>query len=149
MTADNFYWYASVLIFIPWFMLIFLPNGQYTNRVAIGAAVIMVAAATYFIISYLGGDGDGGSFDSLEGFKNLFRSKEMLLSGWLNYLSFCLLVGVWLSDDAHKQGIPHIIVAPCLALTLLLGPTGMLIYLLVRFIKTRKWEIEPEKTRKR
>jgi hypothetical protein len=139
MTTDSFYWYASVLIFVPWFMLIFLPNGKYTDRTAIGCAVILLLGATYFTIQYLFGGSENDAFSSLEGTKNLFRSKDMLLTGWLNYLSFCLLGGVWLSDDAHKNKIPHILAAPCLALTMLLGPSGMLIYLLMRFTKTGKW----------
>ena len=142
MSADNFYWYASILIFIPWFLIILAPNGRYTELVAFAAAVILLVAAAVFTFLYLTGPNVEGGFFSLEGFKNLFRSKEMLLTGWLNYLSFCLLVGLWQSHDARNLQIGHIFVLPGLLLTMLTGPSGLLLYLLVRFLKTRKWDIK-------
>lgn len=141
MTADNFYGWAGILIFIPWAMLIFLPNGKYTERVAMGAAIVLFLAAAWFSFQYLSGGEDGGNFLSLEGFKNIFRSKEMLLTGWLNYLSFCLLVGLWQFHDSGKLKIPHIFVAPALLLTMLTGPAGLLVYLVIRFFKTKEWKI--------
>lgn len=141
MSADNFYWYASVLIFLPWLLLIIAPNGRYTEPIAFGAAIVLLLAAAIFTFIYLTGSNGGGSFLSLDGFKNLFRSKEMLLTGWLNYLSFCLLVGTWQTHDARHLNIGHIFVIPSLLLTMLTGPTGLLLYLLLRFFKTRKWDI--------
>ena len=38
LSADNFYWYASVLIFVPWILLIVAPSWRYTEPVAFGAA---------------------------------------------------------------------------------------------------------------
>ncbi len=142
MTADHFYGYASIFIFIPWFMLIFLPNGTYSERVPFAVSIVLLLAAAWFTFSYLSGQEAEGNLISLEGMKNLFRSKEMLLTGWLNYLSFCLLVGTWQVHDARQQGIPHIFTAPTLLLTMLTGPTGLLAYMIVRFFKTRKWEIK-------
>lgn len=141
MSADNFYWYASVLIFIPWALLIFAPKWQYTEPIAFGSAIILLIAAAIFTFKYLTGPEGGGSFLSLSGFENLFRSKEMLLTGWLNYLSFCLLVGTWQTHDARQLKIGHIFLIPSLLLTMLTGPAGLLLYLVVRFFKTKKWEV--------
>lgn len=142
MTADDFYWYASVLIFIPWALLIVAPNWKFTEPIAFGAAIILLIASAIFTFQYLLGGDEGGSFLSLEGFKNLFRNKEMLLTGWLNYLSFCLMVGTWQSHDARQLKIGHIFVVPSLLLTMLTGPAGLLLYLVVRFFKTKKWEVK-------
>lgn len=141
MSADDFYWYASILIFIPWALLIFAPKWQYTEPVAFGAAIILLIAAAVFTFSYLAGAEAVGNLLSLEGFKNLFRSKEMLLTGWLNYLSFCLLVGTWQTHDARQLKIGHVFVIPSLLLTMLTGPAGLLLYLVVRFFRTKKWEL--------
>jgi len=141
MSADNFYWYASILIFLPWLLLILAPNSRFTEPVAFGSATILLIAAAVFTFRYLTRSEGGGSFLSLEGFENLFRSKEMLLTGWLNYLSFCLLVGTWQTHDARQLKIGHIFVIPSLLLTMLTGPAGLLLYLLVRFFKTKKWDI--------
>ena len=63
----------------------------------------------------------------------------MLLTGWLNYLSFSLFAGTWEVHDARDQRIPHIWMLVPLALTMLAGPSGLLLYMGIRFLKTRKW----------
>jgi len=141
MTADSFYWYASIVIFLPWLLLIAAPNWRYTEPIAFGAATVLLIAAAVFTFQFLTSPDEGGNLLSLEGFKNLFRSKEMLLTGWLNYLSFCLLVGTWQTHDARQLKIGHIFVIPSLLLTMLTGPAGLLVYLVVRFFRTKKWGV--------
>ena len=142
MSADQFYLYVSVLIFAPWAMLIVAPRWRYTEPIAFGSAFLLLAAAAYFTLSYLFAESnDGGNLFTLEGLKGLFRSKEMLLTGWLNYLSFCLFAGTWQVHDARLEKIPHWLLVPSLLLTLLTGPTGLLLYVLLRFMKTRKWDL--------
>ncbi len=58
----------------------------------------------------------------------------MLLAGWLHYLAFDLFVGAWEVRDASTHGVPHVLVVPCLLLTFLLGPIGLLAYHAVRLI---------------
>lgn len=141
MSADNFYWYASILIFIPWALLMFVPRWQYTEPIAFGSAIVLLIAAAVFTIIHLSGPQGGGHLFSLSGFENLFRSKEMLLTGWLNYLSFCLLVGTWQTHDARQLKIGHIFLIPSLLLTMLTGPAGLLLYLVVRFFRTKRWDL--------
>ena len=141
MTADNFYWYASVLIFVPWGLMIFAPRWRFTEPVAFGSALFLSLAAAWFTFSYLGNGNEDGSLLSLEGLKNLFRSKSMILTGWFNYLSFTLLVGVWQVHDARQEKIPHVAVVPGLLLTLLAGPAGLLVYLAIRALRKVKWEV--------
>ena len=52
--------------------------------------------------------------------------------GWVHYLAFDLWVGAWAVEDAGKRGVPHQAVLPVLALILMAGPLGLLVYLLVR-----------------
>lgn len=141
MSSDNFYWYASVAIFLPWALLIVAPRWRYTEPLAFIYALVLGVAAAFFTFGYLS-DGTSGHIFSLDGLTNLFRSKEMLLTGWLNYLAFCLLVGTWEAHDARLEKIPHYVVIPCLLLTLVAGPTGLLLYLVLRFFKTRNWDIK-------
>ena len=141
MTPDNFYWYASILIFIPWGMLVLAPRGRFTEPVAFGSALLLSLAAAWFTFGFLSNGEAGGSLLSLDGLANLFRSKSMILTGWFNYLSFCLLVGVWQVHDARQEKIAHIVVVPCLLLTMLAGPAGLLVYLIVRAIRKGKWEV--------
>ena len=112
MTADNFYSYASVLIFVPWALLIFAPRWRFTEPVAFGSALLLSLAAAWFTFNFLSNGENDGSLLTLEGLKNLFRSQSMILTGWFNYLSFCLLVGIWQVHDARQEKIPHFAVAP-------------------------------------
>ena len=141
MTADNFYWYTSVLIFVPWGLLVFAPRWRFTEPVAFGSALLLSLAAAWFTFSYLSENQEGGSLLSLSGLENLFRSKSMILTGWFNYLSFSLLVGIWQVHDARQEKISHLAVVPGLILTLLAGPAGLLVYLVVRAVRKGKWEV--------
>jgi hypothetical protein len=80
---------------------------------------------------------DGASFGSLGGVMLLFTVPEAALAGWVHYLVFDLFVGAWEVRDARRRGIPHPWVVPCVALTLMLGPLGLLLYLALRFVRTR------------
>lgn len=139
MTADSFYGYASILIFIPWLLLIVAPRGRYTEPVAFGSALLLSIAAAWFTFSFLTDGEQNGSLLSLEGLKNLFRNQAMLLTGWFNYLSFSLLVGIWQVHDARQEKLSHLVVVPGLVLTMLAGPAGLLVYLVVRAVRKGKW----------
>jgi hypothetical protein len=65
----------------------------------------------------------------------LFQNKWLLLAGWIHYLAFDLFIGSWQVRDAAKQGISHWLVIPCLALTFMFGPIGLLLYFLLRGVK--------------
>lgn len=70
-----------------------------------------------------------GGFGSLDEVAALFGSRELLLAGWLHYLAFDLFVGAWQVRKARSAAIPFLLVAPCLALTFLFGPAGLLAFL--------------------
>ena len=142
MTIDNFYWWASILIFIPWLLLLLAPNGKYTDIIAFGAAIILMMAGAWFTFSYLRtGSGDGHLL-TVTGLKNLFRDTDIVMAGWFNYLSICLLLGIWQRHDGDDRRIPHIFMFIPLLLTMIGGPMGVLLYLTIRAIKTGKWELK-------
>ncbi len=147
----NFYWYATILIFVPWALLLFWPNGRFTERIAFGAAFVLLLAGAFFSVQYMfSPPGEGAPrFWTPEGLMNMFRSQEMLLTALFNYMSFCLFGGAWQINDARHIELPHIWTIPCLLATLLLGPSGILLYLLLRRLKTNSWELGEAKKAKR
>ena len=56
--------------------------------------------------------------------------------GWIHYLAFDLFVGAWEVRDAQARGIHHLLVIPCLFLTLMAGPGGLLLYWAIRIVHT-------------
>ncbi|MFN4081679.1 MAG: abscisic acid-deficient protein Aba4 family protein [Saprospiraceae bacterium] len=142
LTADDFYWIASVAIFAPWIALLFAPRWKHTELFVFGFAVVLLFGAAFFTFRHLFSPLESGSLLTLEGLTNLFRSKNMLLTGWLNYLSFCLLAGLWVSRDGRELKLAPWLIAIPLLLIMITGPAGLLAYLLIRFAKTRRWDIQ-------
>ena len=67
----------------------------------------------------------------------LFSNRWLLLAGWIHYLAFDLFIGAWEVRDAQDLGISHFIVIPCLLLTFLFGPAGLLLYFVIRVARLR------------
>ena len=81
--------------------------------------------------------GAEGGFGSLADVATLFQKRELLLAGWIHYLCFDLFIGGWEVRDSQRNEIPHLVVIPCLIMTFLLGPIGLLFYFAIRSAKLR------------
>ena len=120
---------------VGWLLLVFAPRWKYT-RPAIFSGLILGFAALYVLLIVSSfGKTPGGGFGSLGQVGRLFDNPVALLAGWVHYLAFDLLVGCWMSADARRTGVVHLAVVPCLLLTFLFGPFGLLLYRLVRLYK--------------
>ena len=92
-----------------------------------------ILAIGYVLLIWQGRGGfEQGGFGSIEAVRTLFANDSALTAGWLHYLAFDLFIGAWISRDAAGRGISPLIVLPCLPLTFLLGPAGLLLYLAAR-----------------
>jgi hypothetical protein len=135
-------WFAAAnLIVLPgWALLILVPRWAPGPKLIAPVIVPALMALGYLALLALGNFGiffgnsgpPGGGFSTLEALMILFTSPMAVLGGWLHYLAFDIVVGSWQVRDAQAQGIPHLLVVPCLLLTYLLGPVGYLLYLLLR-----------------
>ena len=79
-------------------------------------------------------------FTTIEGIAAIFTHPFGVLTAWVHYLVFDLFVGMWEARDARRRNMPHWIVVPCLLLTFMAGPFGLLLY----FIARRQWSIETD-----
>ena len=57
-----------------------------------------------------------------------------MLAVWIHYLAFDLFVSAWEVKDAQEEGIHHLAVISCLALTLLAGSGGLVLYWVAKLI---------------
>lgn len=101
------------------------------------AAQLLIPAllAAGYILLILGGReafASGGGFGSIAEVRLLFANDSALAAGWLHYLAFDLFVGGWVARDGATRGVPALLVLPCLPLTFLFGPAGLLLYLALR-----------------
>ncbi len=125
-----------------WLLLALFPRWKWTTAlitpVLIPAALGLVYAA--LIATQISSTEAGfGGFGSLAGVKSLFQHDGLLLAGWIHYLAFDLFIGSWEVRDAQRHKIPHLAIIPCLFLTLMLGPVGLVTYLLLRGGMRRQW----------
>ena len=128
---------ANVVAFLGWLVLVVLPNWDPGNNVVAPVVIPLLLATVYVAAMASGLPGADGDFMSLAGVTRLLASPVVMLGGWIHYLAFDLVVGAWESRDAKRLGLPHAVVVPCLILTFVLGPAGLLAYLIVR-IAARK-----------
>jgi hypothetical protein len=137
MTLEQVFSAASVLAGLGWLLLVFLPK-QPTAQLIAGVAVPLVLSAVYLILIFLHFRGAEGGFGSLADVATLFQKRELLLAGWIHYLAFDLFIGAWETRDAQRHGLPHLVVIPCLVMTFMLGPIGLLFYFAIRTSKLRR-----------
>ena len=137
MTLEQIFSLASTLAAVGWLLLIIVPKRPLTVHVAgVFFPLILAVIYLYFIATHM--RGAEGGFGSLNDVAALFQKRELLLAGWIHYLCFDLFIGGWEVRDAQQHGIPHLVVIPCLIMTFMLGPIGLLFYMAIRSAKLRK-----------
>ncbi|MCP4007491.1 MAG: DUF4281 domain-containing protein [bacterium] len=143
MSADQLFLICNYGILPAWCLLIFAPRWEWTQRLvhAVWVPVLLGPVYAWAILSD-SGTPDGASFGSLQGVMLFFTSAQSALAGWIHYLVFDLFVGAWELRDAQRRDLPHLAVVPCLVFTLMLGPLGLLLYLLLRFGLKRELSLQ-------
>lgn len=128
-------------IIVFWILLIVAPRWKVTQFAVHSIAIPVILGLTYAWLLWratMGGEGAAGSsFSSLAGVMALFSAPVASTLGWIHYLIFDLFIGAWESRDATRRGISHWLVIPCLVVTLLAGPIGLVLYLLLRMVLGR------------
>jgi len=128
------------LAVLGWLFLAFAPLRR-PPLVAAARVVAALLSLAYAILIFRGltqpGGPEGGSFETLAGVMILLSTPAVMLPAWIHYLAFDLWVGTWIVEDAPKSGVPHWLVLPIMVGTFMLGPVGLLAYLIVRFVVTR------------
>ena len=131
LTPDSLFSLANPLALLGWALLVLAPRWRITKLLVLSGlwpAVLALGYAALITTHYLGSHGSEGGFGSLAQVAALFRDPWALLAGWMHYLCFDLMVGVWEVRDAQQRQVPHLALLPALALTFLFGPVGLLVY---------------------
>jgi hypothetical protein len=142
MTADQIFQYTNTLAMLGWIILIFMPFWKQSDKVIIGIFITLLAIVYAWMILSSFKLSDFQSFSTLDGVMKLFDDKNMVVGGWVHYLAFDLMTGLFIRKNAAMHGINHWLTVPCLFFTFMLGPFGLLLYLLLRWIITRQYFAE-------
>lgn len=138
MTPEQIFSLSSPLALLGWAALLAAPLAPRAAQVMAGAAVPLLLSLAYAGLVLAFWSEAPGGFGSLAEVQALFTHPQIALAGWLHYLAFDLFVGAWEVRTARAEAIPHWAVIPCLALTFLFGPAGLLTFAILRFTLARK-----------
>lgn len=133
MTALQAFSLINTLPLVGWLALAFAPlRRELLIAVARIAAVAVAVAYLSMIVAALMRPGPPVDMLSLPGLAHAFSDPRVMLVGWAHYLTLDLWTGAWEAEDAARVGAPHWALLPCLVLTFLAGPVGLLAYLAAR-----------------
>jgi hypothetical protein len=123
------------LLVLPfWALLILLPRWRWTERIMRSPFVSAAPALLYaaLVLPRLGAIWPAIARPTLPGIATLLGAPEGATIAWVHFLAFDLFVGRWIYLDSQQQRLSPLLTAPVLFLTLMLGPLGFLVYLVIR-----------------
>ncbi len=143
MAPESIFAICNYGVLPAWILLAVAPAWSWTRRIVHQVWIPILLGSVYLFVLLVGSPSPPeGDFTSLEGVMALFASPHFALVGWVHYLVFDLFIGAWEVRDAQRRSIPHGFVVPCLFLTLMFGPIGLLSYLVLRLVLRREISLE-------
>lgn len=144
MTPDYIFQIASTIVLPGWLLLMFASNWKWTSRIVVGIIVATLALTYAILVFQTLTFEDLSGFGSLAGVMKLFTDPTAVLVGWIHYLAFDLMVGWLIVFDARRENINRWLLIPCLLFSFMLGPVGLLLYLLLRLVIRKKYFVDFE-----
>ena len=145
MTLETLFKVASYTVIPFWILLLAAPRWSWTQRLVHGPVVVLLLTPIYaYMLFGYAPIPKEVSFRTLYGLMAGFSVPHLVVAGWIHYLVFDLFIGAWVSRDALRRGVPYVLVIPCLIGTLMAGPVGLLLYVVVRFFTSRVLEFDEQ-----
>lgn len=142
MNWEFLFGFTNGLALAGWVMLAFLPRGPKVQSIILYACIgLLCAGYAAMFVALFGGMVDParvpgatgqGNFTSIAGIRALFASDGGIVIGWTHYLAFDLFTGLWIAKDADHKGFARWVQLPFLFATLMAGPIGLLLWLILR-----------------
>jgi hypothetical protein len=117
-----------------WALMILLPRWSGTARI-VGSPLIVVPPVLIYAVLVLPALGDvlpAVASPTLESVRGLLGTDTGAAAGWAHFIAFDLFVGRWIWLDSRERAVPALVMAPVLLLTIMLGPLGLAVYLVLR-----------------
>ena len=117
-----------------WALMILLPRWSWTARIVRSPLIVVPPLLIYglLVLPDLGEVLPAVASPTLDGVRTLLGTATGAAAGWAHMIAFDLFVGRWAWLESRERGVPALVMAPVLLLTIMLGPLGLLVYLLVR-----------------
>ncbi len=126
---------ANLWIMPFWLLMILLPHWRWTRRIISSWWIVLPLALLYagLALPQLSTLLPVLASPTLESVAALLGMLPGAALGWIHFLAFDLFVGRWIYLDSRERAITAWLVSPCLFLTLMVGPVGLLLYWAVRW----------------
>jgi ABA DEFICIENT 4-like len=139
MSVDKIFQLCSMLAMAGWVILIFIPTWRSSDKFIAGIIITLFCVVYTWLIFSNFRFTDLHKFNSVQGVMELFANPFIVTAGWIHYLAFDLMTGLFISRNARLYSISHWLIAPCLFFTFMLGPIGLLLYFILRMVVTKKY----------
>jgi len=122
----------NTLIIFFWALLIFIPRSKITQKITSYPYVPLILSFVYIFFLSQVPEIFKADFSSLNGILELFKNSisESAAAAWTHYLAFDFWMGAWILQNSQKRSIPHLIIILPLVSTFMLGPIGVLFYVI-------------------
>lgn len=128
MTPETLFQVASMAALAGWALLLAGPLAPRITHLAAGVVIPGLLSLGYAAVMLAHWAEAPGGFGSLAEVMALFTDRWIALAGWVHYLAFDLFIGAWMARTGPARGLPHLALVPCLALTFLFGPVGLILF---------------------
>ncbi len=131
MTPELQFQIVNLLALPFWLLMLLAPTWRVTVWV-MGSYIAPAVFAAIYVVMIIPGLIDVLPMlvnPKLDAVAALLGDRRAAVIAWVHFLAFDLFVGRWEYLDARERGLTHWLLAPCLFLTLMLGPLGLLCYL--------------------
>jgi hypothetical protein len=127
---------SNLLVLPLWALMILLPRWRFTARIMRSPLASAAPAALYaaLVLPLLGQIWPAIARPTLSGVAALLGTPAGATIAWVHFLAFDLFVGRWIYLDSQERRVRPWLMAPVLFFTLMLGPVGFLLYLVLRQI---------------
>ena len=135
MTPTELLYIVKIVTIPMWVLMVILPEWKLTrhfidNRTA--PKILFYLFITYLILS----------LQSIEGFGlynfgpaiELITIGNVILALKVLFISWDLMIGMWILNNAKESNLSHLLIIPCLVITYYVAPLGALLFVLVRWI---------------
>lgn len=125
---------SNLLVLPFWLLLIFAPHWRWTQRLAASPWIVAPAALLYtvLVLPNLGQLVPLLLSPSLDGVAALLGTPAGATIAWAHFVAFDLFAGRWAYLESRRLGISVWLTSPALFLILMVGPLGLLVFLLLR-----------------
>jgi Domain of unknown function (DUF4281) len=141
MTPPMFFTLINIFSAIGWILILVISRfWKGADKFLVCIIVAMLAIVySYLNFAHIGEAGGAAGFLTIEGVTKIFSNPWLIDAAWAHIVGIDLIVGMLIKNDAAKRGIHYGVVIILLLVTIVFTPLGLLLYLLVRSIKTKHY----------